>query len=290
MHSGIRHLQIFDSRQSATFPAIVQYPTLTPPAGTQLGPYHFDATLAAPLAEGRFPVCLVSHGGGGSHLLYRTLCTHLAQNGFIVVCLEHLGDNRNDRSLADTDQAAEHRPRHVSLALDAVLSDAIFRAGADAARIGIIGHSMGGYTALALVGGQPWSRSRQRLSVTPDARIRAGVLLAPATDWFLAPGALAQVATPLLAMVGGRDAITPPERVQRVLSQLPPGTPLEWEVIPNAGHFSFLSPFPAPLRRPDFPPALDPAGFDREQFHRELPRRLHDFLAPALRRSHAVKT
>jgi predicted dienelactone hydrolase len=282
VNSGIRQLEIRDREGVSPFPAVVQYPIVDSSAGTTIGPYHFDATSDAPPASGRFPVCVISHGGGGSHLLYRSISTHLAASGFIVVVPEHPGDNRNDRALSNTDLAALNRPRHASLAIDAVLTDAALAPVADASRIGAVGHSMGGYTALALVGGQPWSRSGRPIPTQADPRVRAAVLLAPSTDWFLAPTSLANVSVPLLVIAGERDHVTPSDKIRQALNGLPQNAPVTLEVVPGAGHYSFLTPFPAHMQRPDFPPSTDPEGFDRQRFHLELPRRIRDFLTQAL--------
>lgn len=282
MHSGIRHLMVHGAEGTAPFPAIVQYPTDVSGPGMTIGPYHFEATLDAPPASGRFPVCVISHGGGGSHLLYRSIATHLAVNGYIVVCPEHPGDNRNDRSQTNTENAALQRPTHASRAIDAVFADPLLGPVADPSRVCAAGHSMGGFTALALAGGRPWSRPGARVLTQPDARIRAAVLLAPATDWFLGPGSLTDVSVPLLVLAGERDTVTPPASIERALKGLPPGTPVDFEVIPGAGHYSFLTPFPVQMRRPDFPPSTDPEGFDRERFHTELPGRVEVFLTQAL--------
>ena len=282
MYSGLRHLTIDDPRGSASFPAVVQYPTTTPATGTQIGPYRFDATLDAPLAAGSFPVCVVSHGGGGSHLLYRTIATHLAGNGYIVVAPEHPGDNRNDRSLSNTEAIASQRPRHASLAVDAVLSNPAFRSSADGTRVCAIGHSMGGYTVLALVGGHPWSRTGLPIDVRADARIGAAVLLAPSTDWFAAPGALTDVAVPLLVVTGQLDEVTPTGRVSSVLSGLPTSASTTFHEVRGAGHYAFLSPFPQAMRRKDFPPSVDPPGFDRDRFHVDLSSMILAYLAMAM--------
>lgn len=265
LYSGLRHLPIEDPLRSTSFPAIVQYPTTTPATGLRLGPYRFDATFDAPLAEGYFPLCVISHGGGGSHLLYRTIATHLARNGYIVVSLEHPGDNRNDRSLSDTDAIAAERPRHASLTLDAILSSTVFCSSIDSTRVCAVGHSMGGYTVLALLGGHPWSRTGQPIEAKADRRIRTAVLLAPSTDWFLAPGALVDVSASLLVVTGELDTVTPTQRVLLTLSGLPASTPLVSHEVRGAGHYSFLSLFPQEMRRKDFLPSTDPAGFDRDR-------------------------
>lgn len=282
MHSGLTQLRTTDPVSRAEFPVYVQYPTLAASGGAMLGPYPFDATAEAPIAPGRFPVCLISQGGGGSPLLYRSIATHLAQRGYFVLAPEYPGDNRNDRSLANTDTAAERRPGQTSRALDALLADPRFRDHADPLRVVMVGHSMGGFTALALAGAQPWSRERRPLGTAPDSRLRAAVLLAPATEWFAAPHALDRVTVPLLVFLAEQDAVTPPERIRAVLAALPATTPCTFRPVSGAGHYSFLTPFPPALRRPDFPPAQDPAGFDREQFHRELPRLIEEFLTRCL--------
>ncbi len=286
MASGLRHLTVHDALTDASFPALVQYPSELVSSGTTIGPYHFDATLDAPMAPvqaGRFPVCVISHGGGGSHLLYRSIATDLAKRGVIVVCPEHPGDNRNDNSLSNTDIAAANRPRQASLAIDAVLADERLGAGAHAQAIFALGHSMGGYTALALLGAQPWSRSGEPIAVQRDARVRAAVLMAPATDWFLGPGALADVRAPILVITGSKDELTPASKIEQALSALPEAVLRDMVVVEGASHHAFLTPFPPSMQRPGFLPATDPKGFDRRGFHERLPALIHGFLTGVCR-------
>lgn len=282
MNSGLCHLPIPDPIFGGTFPAIVQYPTLQPAAGVDLGPFHWDATLDAPLAPGRFPVCLISHGAGGSHLLYREIATHLASAGWIVLCPEAPRDNRNDRSLSHTDESVTNRCRQLSQALDTLLGHERLAAGADSRRVGLVGHSLGGCAALALACGQPWSRNRSPIPVQADSRFRAAVLMAPATGCYRGPGALDKVSGTFLVLTGEKDDVTPPEDIRRDLDSLPRTATMEFVVVRGAGHYSFLSPFPASMRSPAFAPAQDPDGFDRERFHTELPRIVESFLARTL--------
>jgi predicted dienelactone hydrolase len=282
MFAGLCTLTVHDRTLDLSYPAVVCYPTDVASTGTMLGPYHFDATPEAPVADGRHPLAVLSHGGGGSHLLYRSIATHLAAHGWIVACLEHPGDNRNDRSLVNTDTAAARRARHASLTLDAVLAHDHLAPHVDAARMAAIGHSMGGLTALVMVGGQPWSRERVPLDVQHDVRIRAAVLLAPATEWFMAPDSLEHVRAPLLVYVAEHDPVTPPARVRAALANLPPTTRCEIRDVAGGGHFAFQTPFPEAMRRPDFPPSQDPPGFDRAAFHARLPDELLAFLTRAL--------
>lgn len=283
MNSGFAHLQIPEPVFGGTFPAIIQYPTAQSPAGVTVGPFTWEATLDAPLTPGRFPICVISHGAGGSHLLYGSIATHLARAGWIVACPEAPRDNRNDNSLSYTDESVTNRCRQLTATLDAILGHALFGPAADSQRAGLVGHSLGGCAALALAGGQPWSRNRTPIPVHPDPRFRAAVLLAPATGYYRGPQALARVSGRLLVLAGEKDDVTPAEDIRRDLQGLPPSVACELVVVKGAGHYSFLSPLPEMLRQPGFPPADDPAGFDREQFHRELPGIIETFLVQALR-------
>ena len=285
MNSGFQHLRIPDAVFGGTFPAIVQYPTLQPATGVTVGPFTWDAALDAPPAPGLHPVCVISHGAGGSHLLYRTIATHLARAGYIAVCPEAPRDNRNDHSLSYSDAAVTNRTTHLPATLDAILSHAQVGPTSDRARIGIVGHSLGGCAALALAGGQPWARNGTPIPVRADPRFRAAVLMAPASAYYRGPDSLAKVSSNLLVLAGEKDEVTPAEDIRRDLGGLPPSVACEFVVVRNAGHYSFLSPFPADMRSPDFPPAQDPADFNREQFHHELPGIIETFLAKALPRS-----
>ncbi len=55
-------------------------------------------------------------------------------------------------------------------------------------------------------------------------------------------------------------------------------TRVEYRVIGNAGHYAFLSPFPAEMADTAFLPSQDPAGFGRGRFHLELNARIEVFL------------
>lgn len=149
----------------------------------------------------------------------------------------------------------------------------------------VIGHSMGGYTALAIAGAIPTSlphetpgQPPQTLDMIPDARVRAIVLLAPATPWYQAPGALDRVRLPILMLTAERDPHTPAGHALIVEHGLPDRSVLQHRVVPNAGHFSFLSPFPPHMTKPEFPPSQDPKGFDRAAFQVEMNAEITGFL------------
>ncbi len=207
----------------------------------------------------------ISHGKSGTPWSHRGLGAHLARAGFAVVLIEHPGNSRADNSLDGTPANLANRPRHVRFALDAAFADAALGPHLAPGRAAVIGHSMGGYTALAVAGGRPMALPHetgqgvaQPVPVEPDARVRALILFAPALPWFMGPGALAEVRVPLLVRCGERDEYIPPFVIERILSGLPAGARMDYQVVPGAGHFSFNSPSPPALAGPNFPPSQDP--------------------------------
>jgi len=289
MTAGCRAVEVRDEGTGTAFPALVLYPSGAPERPTRLGPYRLDVAMDGPVADGAFPLVVVSHGSGGSHLAYRTLAAHLARRGFVVALPEHPRNNRDDDTLAGTDTLLAERPRQASLAIDRVYADAALGPHLLPDTVAVVGHSMGGYTALALAGGEPTAfahetpdRQPRAVPVTPDPRVKALVLLAPATPWFMAPGALRNVRVPILMRTAERDPHTPGWQAEIVERGLAEGVPLDHRVIPNAGHFSFLAPFPAEMTNPAFPPSQDPPGFDRERFHQELNAEIEAFLRRVL--------
>jgi predicted dienelactone hydrolase len=109
----------------------------------------FDVAIAYPdvpvSSDARFPVVLFSHGGGsgpGTPLVHRDLLLHLAQQGFIVIAPFH----------PDAERPFVDRPRHIHMALDAVLADPRFARRADPDRIAMMGFSFGGAVTLIVAG------------------------------------------------------------------------------------------------------------------------------------------
>lgn len=284
MFVGYRTIELVDEFSGAPFPMAVMYPTLVPGKKEKLGPYSLDLSINAVPQEGKFPLTLISHGSGGSYLLYRMLAHHLASNGFIVGMPEHPFNNLNNNILGGTFENLTNRPRHIQTAINWFFKQEFARLSKDNA-VSVIGHSLGGYTALALAGGVPTffpnessNRQPQRISATPDLRIKALVLLAPAAVWFKANRALDRVNIPILMFVGEKDKHTPRYHAQIILDGVPDKKKIQYRIVENAGHFSFLSPYPQSMTKTSFPPSQDPPGFDRESFHAELNAEVLDFL------------
>ncbi|MCZ8522910.1 MULTISPECIES: alpha/beta hydrolase family protein [Paenibacillus] len=284
-YAGYREVHIDDASLGITFPMIVMYPADHPEQVERLGPYLLELSRDAETSRGRFPLVIISHGTGGSPLVYRTLARHLARNGFIVGMPEHPYNNRDNNSLEGTVHNLANRPRHLRMATDWFFENGLFKDKLMPDAVSIIGHSLGGYTALAATGGVPTSfphetpdGNPQLIEVTSDKRIKSLVLLAPASVWFRAEGSLRTINLPILMLDAEKDPYTPSFHAQIILGGVADPKKIQYRTVKNAGHFSFLSPFPESMKTPDFLPSQDPPGFDREHFHSTLQEDILHFL------------
>ena len=286
---GCRLLEVSDPVQSARIPVRVLYPTTAVPETVAFGPYALEVALDAPVLADRGPLPMVafSHGNGATSLTMRELAMSVARAGFAVALVDHPGNMRGDNALADSPANLANRPRHIRLALDALLADSQLGPHLAPDRAAVVGLSFGGYTALATAGGQPMALPSQTpdgiahaVAIEADPRVDTIVLLVPALPWFMATGALAGVRARIFVRTAELDPLAPPPFVEQILRGLPSDTLVDSQVVPRAGHFSFLSPFPPALASPSFAPSIDPPGFDRVAYQPQLARDVIAFLDP----------
>ena len=279
MHAGFKKLEVTDDEKNISFPIFVTYPTDVPSTTTRIRSYSIEASPEPPIKKGAYPLVIISHGGGGNYLGYLTLSQYLAKHGYIVASLEHYKNNRSNNALSHTKENLENRPRHVGLTIDAIACDPFFKSSMLKDNVAVIGHSLGGYTALAIAGGKPLNQDREEIAVTPHPGVKAIILLAPATLFFSPKGALDDVNIPLYLITAEKDNLTPSDHTEVIFKNLPNKEMLLFEEIKNAGHFSFLSPFPPALRNAKIIPSQDPKGFDRDAFHQDLNKKIDVFLS-----------
>ena len=172
--------------------------------------------------------------------------------------------------------------------------------GIDRQRIGFFGFSRGGYTGLVLIGANPdWARAaaicqgssvglcaqakRKEYPTQPlvhDARIKVAVLADPLAIFFTADSlATIQVPVQLWASERGGDGVLPHDvaSVDKYLR-----VEHEYHVVPNAGHFAFLTPCPPELATQLPEICKDAPGFDRAAFHRQFDAEVLELLSRPL--------
>jgi predicted dienelactone hydrolase len=197
-------------------------------------PAYRDVALAP---GGPRPLVLFSHGNNGLRIQSFFFAAHLASHGYVVVSPDHHGNTFVDTLAGIVDaNAAVNRPLDMRFLLDTFLADQageVFAGAIDRERIGMSGHSFGGYTTFALAGGA------SAFGTFTDPRIKAILPQAPAapfTDAFFAG-----ITIPTLIVGGSIDETTPPATdQQRPFDHLPSGAALvAWANLTNAGHFTF---------------------------------------------------
>ena len=296
------------------------YPTQAAARAVPMGPFTpVIAINGAPEATVKGLIVL-SHGTGGSELGHASLAEALAGSGYLVAALRHPGDNWQDVSLLrdHTDRYFDERPRQVSRVIDAILLDPQWKdriaRDAQGPRIGAVGHSAGGYTVLALAGGQPdlmrmarhcaaeryedpifCRTGRPSSAAVPaesaasapadgpalrDARVRAVVALAPVGVVFTAPS-LAGIGIPVAVYGAEKDRwLVPRFHAEWIVRNLPG---VAFQRVPNAWHFAFLDTPGMPIPSEDGDVGADPPGFDRRAFLDRLGRELPAFFDQAFR-------
>ncbi|MHB1138127.1 MAG: alpha/beta hydrolase family protein [Microthrixaceae bacterium] len=244
-------LELSDADRSRDLVADVWYPASADAAGAPsiyqfLPGIEFASDLAladvAVSTDGPFPLVVYSHGSGGLRYVASFFTELLASHGFVVASVDHVG-NTAVESITGTqpprDQIAIDRVNDVEFLIDQMLDDSAasggqFSGSIDPERIGVTGHSFGGFTALAAVGGYTNSLG----SVAADERIDAVAVMAPATG-LNAPSELEAVDVPTLLLSGTQDTTVPIDPDTVTAWELIPGRPL-WRIdLDGAGHQSF---------------------------------------------------
>jgi len=274
--------------EDAPLQVAIWYPSPDPEMDNLIGPFDMNVARNGAVSGGQYPLIVMSHGTGGMALNSFDTAIALANAGFVVASVTHSGDNYRDRSTSFTRQDFVDRPRHVSRVIDFMLAAWTGRQSLDPARIGAFGHSAGGTTVLIAAGGiadmnrvsafcgtdpDDWGcqQARQRGSIAPiagppvsapDARIRAIVIAAPALAVAFQPAGLTAVTIPVQLWAGARDDIVRDAPLFRSLLPAPP----DYHLVPQGGHFAYLSPCSEILDRAAPEICRDADGFDRTAF------------------------
>jgi predicted dienelactone hydrolase len=289
-------------------PVALYYPTQAPARTIAMGPFSVRVAIMAPAEANAKGLIVLSHGTGGSELNHSNLAEALARSGYVVAALRHPGDNWQDRSLWEKPPGAyfAERPRQVSRVIDALLRDTDWKdriaTDRQGPRIGAVGHSAGGYTVIALAGGQPdlfrivshcetmraddpifcsMGRPQQalpELASLTDKRVRAVVAMAPLGVVFTAPS-LATIRIPTAIYAAELDRWLVPRFHAAWIAQNMPRA--EFHSVPNAWHFAFMDRPSAPVPTPDGDAAADPPGFDRTALLAQLAAEIPAFFAKA---------
>ena len=214
--------------------------------------YDRDRTIPVDLYWSRHtqgPLVVISHGFGADRRFLGYLAHHLASYGLTVVAVEHPASNVAWLTSSGLDSprrssilpASEFidRPKDVSFVLDRLSRlnrfSELLHDKFNTNQVTMIGHSLGGYTALALAGAPLSLKSLRQFCNDPnpvalspadvlqcsaadlpdhtanlrDPRIVQAIILNPIIGRLFDEASLAKVTIPTLMLAGTDDSITP---------------------------------------------------------------------------------
>lgn len=224
---GVRTVYAVDTTRERPFPCEIWYPAAAHDTVAEIR----DATAR----PGSYPLIAYSHQSGGHRRTATFLCTHLASHGYQVGAMDHsdvvapeLGPRAGETDEQRTARAnawIANRVPDIRFLLDHLTADH------PTDRIGIVGHSFGGWTALAVP--------------EVDERIRAVVAHAPAGNSRPLPGVIPAKLTfawsgevPTLYLAAEHDTPVPLAGVYELVERTPGASRLM--ILRNADHQHFV--------------------------------------------------
>lgn len=199
-------------------------------------------------ASSRSPLVVISHGFGADRKFFAYLARYLASHGLTVAALEHPGSNiKRSLSVSSVDNPGEllpatefiDRPLDVSFMLDQLAKlnqqPGLLQGKLNTQQVSAIGHSLGGYTTLALAGGEinleelrQFCKGSTPIGQAPgdwlqcaaadlpdrklqlrDQRVKNAIAFNPLVGNLFGKTGLTQVTIPILLLAGTEDTITP---------------------------------------------------------------------------------
>lgn len=242
---------------------VVWYPT-TPGAGPLSTAYN--AVVDAPIdaSGGPYPILMFSHGSCGYANQSTFLLPLVAARGYVVVATPHPGNTIFEFPACGTpsvqfDSALE-RPNDIIFALDQMLAASgdpasPFFGVLDPSRVGMSGHSFGGFTTY--------------LVVAADSRFRVALPMAPAV-----PGSPV-LPVPSLSMISSEDSVVNNQATRDAYALAT--SPKYLVELAHTGHYAYSNLcFPSPDCNP-------PVTLTQDEAHEAVERWVIPFLERYLR-------
>lgn len=152
---GFKSFNVEDASRKRSIETLVWYPAVSGGETINLGDNPLfkgvPVLRGAAIAEGQFPLVVLSHGSGGNAANLGWLAKPLAEAGFMVVAPNHPGTTSGDSRPAETVKFW-NRPMDLSAVLTGVINNSDFGKHIDQHNITVAGFSLGGFAALSAVG------------------------------------------------------------------------------------------------------------------------------------------
>jgi predicted dienelactone hydrolase len=213
-----------------------------PPETATVAGHAVAVWMPPPATPRPMPLIVFSHGFRGCNTQSSFLMRALAEKGYVVVAPNHRDascgrlslargpEERFGRPNAWTDHTYEDRRTDLAQVIDALTREVPWKDLIDAKRIGLAGHSLGGYTVLGVAGGwEAWRRQD----------VKAVLALSPFVEPFVRHGALDRVEAAVMYQGGSLDlGITPSLRRPAGAYDKTPA-PVYFVELRGAGHLAW---------------------------------------------------
>ena len=233
---GVHTVQYEDAKRKRPILVEIWYPTqMNGPEDRPEDPIwiHPKEIRDVPIAEGKFPLIVMSHGHNGDRRDRSWLVEYLVKNGFIVASVEHYGNSWRSYNPLITIRFWE-RARDISFAISELTRDPLLKKKIAPGKIGFVGYSLGGLTGLTLAGARQsnikqiamkyMKQFQEFAGIAPEAlektdfsegygdfrdpRIKAMALLSPAF-FAITPESLQKVKLPIALVASEDDEVLP---------------------------------------------------------------------------------
>jgi predicted dienelactone hydrolase len=308
--AGIKRITIEAGPAGPEIAGAVWYPCATPAQDAGSDNVALSGVKECPLIGDKLPLIVMSNGRMGRFGNHHDTAAALADAGFVVAAINHPKDNGRDHSGTDSLEVLAGRSGDIKRLIDFMLGAWPDSAHVDGGRVRLFGFSMGGYTGLVVIGGNPDFRkghprcARSDLRVLPvcgqlengelpgeapahDPRVRAAVIIDPWPEFLLPADHLKSVSIPvqLWSSDPSLDADGLSGCCAAAIEERLPSTP-EWHFVDNAKHFSFLTVCTAKEAQDEPRLCTDAPGFDRVAFHQKFHAEMITFFRKHLGRGH----
>ncbi|HEY6276225.1 MAG TPA: hypothetical protein VIX86_07820 [Streptosporangiaceae bacterium] len=248
--AGARTVEVPDPARGRAYTCEIWYPADPGRPGPHGQPAGLEGDRDAVPVPGQHPLIVYSHHSGGHRRKATFLGRHLASHGYVVAAPDHTEVVAADLAPGDGATGAERaawvetvvtsRVPDVRLVLDYLLAGGAAGSGPgggatgiglDGDRVGLAGHSLGGWTVLAVPDSEP--------------RVRAVVAMGPGGSSRPVPGVLRlsldfawQREVPVLYLAAENDVPIPLDGVAELFGRTP--EPKRMFVLERADHQHFV--------------------------------------------------
>lgn len=296
--AGFRTMGAWEEEPPLRVDVNIWYPTMRQARDLNFPPWTLSGAPNARIAEGRYPLLIISHGSSTDRFAHHNLAAWLAGEGFVVAAPTHSQDCMNNMDDLFTWEQLERRCREIRRTIDLVLAQKDISAMVDKHRIGLIGFGSGATVALLLGGAlpscvnwgswcvqagaadvycSPWARDRMgglcaQLPLTEslaDTRIKAIAAIAPGFAMLFDEVSFRYFYPPLLLVSAGRDHFNRARLHTEPLARLL-GKKARFLDLPLADAGALMAPCPPALNAelPEMCQSVTPA--QREEIQRRL--------------------